>query len=248
MSGHGVRIAKSRPSILVDVALIVKEASSAVIANQLLPETAQIQQMVEEYTSRQPNPTLSIVEPLIAGTLVDDDSPSSTFDAHGRSQAARLSEAALAFIKANRGLATSNPTLLQTVLSARALAQDSLAVPGASRGFLAPNASTESLAAAIREAEGALSFALGSFDEVDIKWHQETVSLLKAVAVGKGDLLQQLLAMLVSGIKGAGDDVAARTLRDVLSRHLRQSGGGEKEAEVWLSYGVSKAETSMSFI
>lgn len=229
---------------MVDVALVVDESSTTSVAKQLLPDTAHIQELVEEYTSRKPNPTLSIIEPLIAGTLEDETIPTSTFDAHGRSKAARLSEAALALIKSARSLASTNPTLLQTILSARALAQDALAVPGASRGFLDRSASVTHLEGAIREAEGALSFALGAFDEVTIAWHKQTVELLKAGQAEKGDLLQQLLVILASGVKGTADDIAARTLRDVLSRHLRQSGAGEPEAEIWLNYGITKAESS----
>jgi hypothetical protein len=231
----------------VDVAIVVNRSiEPTALASKILPDTAHIQKAVQEFTSRASDPTLCIVEPIISGSVSDDSDPSSPFDAHGRSKAARLSEAALGLIKADRSLASSNPTLLQTILSARALAQDALAVPGASRGFLAKETEPAYLEGVIREAEGALSFALGAFDEVEIAWHKTTVDRLKQAKGGEADFLQDLICMLASGIRASSDDVAARTLRDVLARHLRQSGAGEAEAEVWLAYGLTKAESSMS--
>jgi len=223
-------------------------ASTSDIAGRILPDTSHIQQLVAEYTSRPPNVTLTIVDPLIPAAAEDEQEVlSSAFDAHGRAKAARLAEAAIAYIRSDRSLASTNPTLLQTVMSARALAQDALAVPGASRGFLNATIAPSYLEEIIREAEGALSFSLSAFDEVTTDWHKSSVELVKKGDLTAGDSLQKLIVTLSQGIKGQADDVAARTLRDVLGRHLRQSGAGEREAEVWLAFGLSKAETSERF-
>jgi len=213
-----------------------------------LPETSLIQGLISEFTSRTPNTTLAIVDPLVSPSADSnaEEGPSSGFDSRGRSKAARLAEAALAFIRADRQLASTSPNLLQIVLSARALAQDALAVPGASRGFLNANVIPSYLEEVIREAEGALSFSLSAFDEVSIDWHKTTVDLLKKEEGDKGDFLQRLLATLALSVKGQEDDVAARIVRDVLEKHLRQSGAGEKEAEVWLAYAMTKADKSKS--
>ena len=206
----------------------------------MLPGSKHIQQLVAEYTSRQPEITLPIIDPLIP-CGAEQTSFTSTFDPHGRSQAARLAEAALAFIKADRQLASTNTSLLQTVLSARALAQDGLHVPGASRGFIDASVSVEYLVDVIQEAEGALSFSLAAFDEVSVDWHKDTAHRVKIGDVG-GDLLQTFLVTLSQGVQGPSDDVAARTLRDVLARHMRQSDAGEQEAEVWLTLSMSMSE------
>ena len=239
-------MADSRPSILVDVSLVVDSAATtSTIAGRILPDASHIQQLVAEYTSRTPDVTLAIVDPLIPAAAGDDQAaPGSAFDTHGRSKAARLAEAALAYTRSDRSLASTNPTLLQTVMSARALAQDAMAVPGASRGFLNNTIAPSYLEDVIREAEGALSFSLSAFDEATIDWHKSSTDLIKKGDSTSGDSLQRLLVTLSQGITGQADDVAARSLRDVLGRHLRQSGAGDKEAEVWLAFGLSKAETS----
>jgi hypothetical protein len=227
--------------------VIDQEAQTSGIAERILPDSSLIQQLVSDYTARAPDTTLSNVDPLIAPSADSEsqDRSASSFDSRGRSKAARLAEAALAFIRADRQLASTNPDLLQIVLSARALAQDALSVPGASRGFLNATITPSYLEEVIREAEGALSFTLSASDEVNLDWHKGTVEMLKKSGDGgKGDFLQQFLVTLASGVKGKEDDVAARTVRDVLEKHLRQSGAGEKEAEVWLAYAMTKADRS----
>ena len=216
--------------------------------DRILPETSLIQQLISEFTSRAPNTTLSIVDPLVALSSDSESTYGSSlaFDSRGRSKAARLAEAALAFIRADRQLASTSPNLLQIVLSARALAQDALAVPGASRGFLNSAIVTSYLEEVVREAEGALSFSLSASDEVTIDWHKATIDMLKKEEKGKGDFLQKFLVTLVLGVNSKEDDVAARTVRDVLEKHLRQSGAGEKEAEVWLAFAMTKADKSES--
>ena len=201
---------------------------------------------MSEITSRTPHSALSISDALISPStdVGNEAGPSSGFDARGRSKAARLAEAALAFIRADRQLASTSPNLLQIVLSARALAQDGLAVPGASRGFLNSAITPLYLEEVIREAEGALSFSLSAFDEVSVDWHKATVELLKKEDAGKGDFLQKLLVTLVMGVKGTEDDVAARIVRDVLAKHLRQCGAGEKDADIWLAFAMTKATSS----
>lgn len=240
-----------RPGILVDVAMVAIPGTTATdISQRILPDISHIQDLVSEFTSRPPNPTLSIVDSIIPCPPVDDDASRvpGSFDVHGRSRGARLAEAALALIRSDRQFASSSATLLQTVLSARALAQDALAVPGASRGFFDKSTPVEYLAQVVREAEGALSFSLASLDDVALDWHKTTSDLItKGQAASGGlDFLQSLLVMLSQRITSAADDAAARTLRDVLGRFLSQSGAGEKEAEVWLNLGMGKIDSSES--
>lgn len=207
----------------------------------LLPASDELQLLLDEYTTAPANMSLAVVDPLIP--CIENDVPTKTiFDGQGRSRAARLAEAALGLIRGNRHLAT-NVTLMETVLAARGLAQDALAVPGASRGFLDAATPPRVLETIIREAEGALSFLLADFDEVELKWHTAAVQTMKG---DQGDSLQTLLSNLAARINEPKDDVAARSLRDVLSRHFRQSGAGVKEGEAWLGYAMPQAENSES--
>jgi ubiquinone biosynthesis protein UbiJ len=131
------------------------------------------------------------------------------------------------------------------VLEASILAQDALAVPGASRGLFGPSTRSSHLSDFVREAEGTLSYALASVDDVPLAWHSATAQSFKSTDLADtADFVQKLLWNLAQDVVLDGGDVAARVLGDVLSRQLRQSGAGEKEAEAWLAFGMSQAERS----
>jgi hypothetical protein len=185
---------------------------------------------------------LSIIDPLVP---VSDSTVDSigTFDHQGRSQAARYAEAALAILRADRQLAQTSNDLLVMVLSAAVSAQDTLDVPIGGRGFYAPSVNRTLLEDLVREVNGALSIALASVDEAGVKWHESAVAALAARSPTEPqDFLQQLFVSLKSASVENQSAIAPRVLRDVLSRHLRQSGAGEKEAEVWLAFGMSMME------
>ena len=233
------------PGILVDVALLTTpDHSVTTVAQTLLPDVDHVRQLVVNFSSRPPAPTLPVIDPLI-GCSHYDQYQQAEFDSEGRSQGARLAEAALALIRSDRRLASSSPNLLQIALSARILAQDASAVPGASRGFFAESTSIDYLVEVVREAEGALSFALAAFDDVSSTWHKSTVCMIQSgMTDDTADSLQRLLLTLALEIRDQTDDVVARTFRDVLGRHLRQSNEGD--AEIWLSLAMTGLDSSES--
>nr|XP_018261516.1 uncharacterized protein I303_05954 [Kwoniella dejecticola CBS 10117]OBR83674.1 hypothetical protein I303_05954 [Kwoniella dejecticola CBS 10117] len=235
------------PGILIDVTLATtlgdtKAPTVVELSKVLLPPINQVADQISAHTSQASHPSLPILDPIVPYTIevVTDHSPESNFDLVGRSQAARWAEAVVALLRADRQLVATLPALLQVALAAYQLTQDTLSIPGSSRGLYAQSASLVHLTDLIREVEGALSYALSFVDEVPSSWHNETVQTLKTGAQPeKADLLQRLLTDLKDDIMATGGDVSARSFRDVLSRHLRQSGAGDKEAEVWLNHGMS---------
>lgn len=240
----------SSPDVLVDVALSTVISSQPRLtpsdaAARLLPPVGDIAQSMSQLISRQPNTTLPLCDPLIPYLNGDTAAECSHFDAAGRSTSARYVEAILSLLRADRQIASSQPSYLRIVLQARALAQDALAVPGSSRGLFSQSTRPAQLSLAIREAEGALSYALASLDEVPTAWHTLTVQALKSgTPADNYDLLQELLLALKAEITLEGNDVSARAFRDVLSSHFRQCGAGEKEAEIWLNYAMTLLERS----
>ncbi|WVR07509.1 hypothetical protein IAU60_004551 [Kwoniella sp. DSM 27419] len=235
------------PDILIDAALATKlgdtkSPSVYELSQALLPPANQLLSTMADHASRPTNPALSILHPLVPynSDPPQDSSLESDFDIIGRSRAARWAEATVTLLRADRQLVNTHPALLHAALAAFQLAQDSLAVPGSSRGLYASSASTVHVADLVREVEGALSYALAFVDEAPVAWHTATIQMLKNGNVSPtADLLQKLFSAFKDDIVANGGDVSARSLRDVLSRHLRQSGAGEAEGEVWLNYGMS---------
>ncbi|OCF39032.1 hypothetical protein I317_07169 [Kwoniella heveanensis CBS 569] len=235
------------PDILIDVALATTIGSDnapsvAALCEALLPPTSDLLDAIAYHASQPSHPSLPILDPLVPYTteVSPDVSLESEFDIIGRTKAARWAEATVSLLRADRALVNSQPVLLQVALAAFQLAQDTLAVPGSSRGLYATTASIVHLTDLVREVEGAMSYALSYVDEAPVAWHNATVQALKSGTVpAESDLLQKLLAALKEDIVSQGGDISARSFRDVLSRHLRQSGAGEAEGEVWLNYAMS---------
>ncbi|WVQ74909.1 hypothetical protein IAR50_004517 [Cryptococcus sp. DSM 104548] len=237
------------PDVLVDVALATtlggRSASVGELAHALLPQAEKLLKDLASHASRPPHPTLPIVDTLIPYVVPDDDADieSAEFDLLGRSEIARYAEAAVALLRANRSLVKTEPALLQVALAVGRIAQDALAVPGASRGLFSKDTPPTRLEDLVREVEGATSFALGYVDEVPSSWHAATVQALKSGGLPEeSDLLQRLLSALKGDLVATGGDVSARSFRDVLSRQLRQVGAGEKEGEAWLSYAMGQVD------
>ncbi|WWD19092.1 hypothetical protein CI109_103550 [Kwoniella shandongensis] len=235
------------PSVLIDVALATTlgttEAKSVQeIARVLLPPTPQLVDQISSHAAKSSHPSLPIVDSIIPYSSEDITEASLTteYDTLGRSKAARCAEAAVALLRADRHLVNSEPALLQVALAAVQLTQDALAVPGSSRGLFSMTASITHLSDLVREVEGAISYALAFVDEVAPTWHASTVQILKTGSLpGEADLLQRLLSALKDDVTATGGDVSARSFRDLLSRHLRQSGAGESEGEAWLTYAMT---------
>jgi hypothetical protein len=222
-----------RPAVLVDVALATQTPDS------LLPSTEQLRSMVSQHAERTYS-TLAMVDQLVPCTSDAAEGPAA-YDAQGRSRAARYAEAALAILRADR----TSHTYLLTVLSAAMFAKDTLDIPSGSRGFFAPTTDRTKLADFIREVDGTLSFALAEVDDVALPWHQSAIA-----ALGKSapqDFMQELLLALKTEITETNSDIAARVFRDVLSRHFRQSGAGEKELEVWLAFAMGMMKNSKPY-
>jgi hypothetical protein len=240
-----------RPGTIVDVALLAPVGTLAPpqpanLVKTLLPRIPDLLEAIKYHAYRSPDITLPIINPLVTCSS-EQPSGQTDVDTAGRSCAARYAEAALALLRADRHLAETNHALLQTVLEASILAQDALAVPRASRGLFGPSTQPSHLSDFVREAEGTLSYALASVDDVPLAWHTATIQSFKSTTVADtADFVQNLLWSLAQDVVLNGGDVAARVLSDVLSRQLRQSGAGEKEAEAWLAYAMSQAERSES--
>ncbi|KAK8854764.1 hypothetical protein IAR55_003503 [Kwoniella newhampshirensis] len=235
------------PSVLIDVALATTTGTSKAPSVQdltrvLLPPTQDLLEQLSSHASRSSHPSLPIVDPLIPYSSGDisETSLKTEFDTLGRSKAARCSEAAVALLRADRHLVDAEPSLLQVALAAVQLTQDALAVPGSSKGLFSASASITHLSDLVREVEGAISYALAFVDEVPPTWHAVTVQTLKSGALpADADLLQRLLSALKDEITAGGGDVSARSFRDLLGRHLRQSGAEENDGEVWLTYAMT---------
>ncbi|WVF72830.1 hypothetical protein IAT40_007648 [Kwoniella sp. CBS 6097] len=235
------------PDILIDVALATtiggdKAPSVSALCQVLLPPTSELLDAISSHASQPSHPSLPILDPLVPYTseVSPDISLESEFDIIGRTKAARWAEATVSLLRADRALVNSQPALLQIALSAFQLAQDTLAIPGSSRGLYATSASVVHLTDLVREVEGAMSYALSYVDEAPVSWHSATVQALKSGSVPTdADLLQKLFVALKADVVSNGGDVSARSFRDMLSRHLRQSGAGEPEGEVWLNYAMS---------
>lgn len=224
------------------------QRNAAEIIRHLLPPTTHIIGQISQYCSQIPNITLPIVDPLIPYVSNSSSATSSIFDIKGRSQAARYAETVLCYSRVDRQMASSQVGLLRIILAAKILAQDASAVPGASRRFFSPNVQTDVLSNFIREAEGALSYSLATFDESPPSWHESTTGLLRVEPPPvEADFLQCLLSALQLDVVRSKSDVSARVFRDILSRQLRQSGGGEAEADAWLTYAMSKVDKGKSF-
>ena len=240
----------SSPSVLLDVALMTSFASNpptqpAVLLGQILPPLPLITDLINFHASLTPDITLPITDPLIPCMFVDNavTTQASDFDIRGRSKAARYAEAILYILRADRRLVETQPNLLRIVLAARTIAQDALAVPGASRGIFASTIMADRLVDFVRDTEGALSYALVSIDETKLAWHTSTIQQLRVATQSSGaDFLQLLLLALHNDVVGSGNDIQARVFRDVLSRHLRQAGAGEAEADIWLQYAVANID------
>ncbi|WVW85588.1 hypothetical protein I302_107626 [Kwoniella bestiolae CBS 10118] len=235
------------PTIFIDVALATalgdtKAPSVIELSQTLLPPINTLVEEISTHATQPLHPSLPIIDPLVpySSEQTPDISLESDFDLIGRSKAARWAEAVVALLRADRQLVASQPALLQVALAAYQLTQDTLAIPGSSRGLYAQSASIVHLTDLIREVEGAVSYALSFVDEAPLSWHNDTVQILKSGSLPEtSDLLQMLLSALKNDISATGGDVSARSFRNVLSRHLRQSGAGEKEAEVWLNYAMT---------
>ncbi|WVR00029.1 hypothetical protein IAU59_007171 [Kwoniella sp. CBS 9459] len=255
------------PDILIDVALattVIGDPSVSELCEVLLPPTPDLLEAVASHASQPSHPSLPILDPLVPYTteVSPDISLESEFDIVGRTKAARWAEATVSLLRADRALVSSQPALLQVALAAYQLAQDTVAIPGSSRGLYSTSASIVHLTDLVREVEGALSYALSYVDEAPVAWHTDTVKALKSgeTITSEADLLRRLLVTLKDGTitseadllrrllvtlkddmvsSNNGGDVSARSFRDVLSRHLRQSGSGEAEGEVWLNYAMS---------
>ncbi|WVO13469.1 hypothetical protein L204_101086 [Cryptococcus depauperatus] len=241
------------PDVIIDVALATTIGTSPALqakalAQILLPPTYELLNDLASHASRAPHPSLPIVDSLIPYIAVNDNSvPSASFDVFGRSKAAREAEAAVTLLRADRSLAEYEPSLLQAALTMSQIAQDTLAVPTSSRGLYSQRISANYLTRLIREVEGAMSFALRYVDEVPPSWHTDTVQALTCGSLSaNSDLLQRLLLALKDQVIASGNDVSARSFRDLLSRHLRQVGVGEKECEVWLSFAMSHIDQALS--
>ncbi|EAL20617.1 hypothetical protein CNBE3250 [Cryptococcus deneoformans B-3501A] len=241
------------PEVLIDVALATTLGSHSAPSLQalvlaLLPEVISIIQDLAPHTSQPPHPSLPIVDPLIPFVPHGDDDLDSIqpeFDSLGRAQTARYAEAAVALLRADRSLVKDEPALLQMILAVSRLAQDALTVPGASRGLFSKETPSTRLADLVREVEGAISFALGYVDEVEPSWHHATIHALKSGSVPHdSDLLQSLMVALQKEVTANGNDVDARSFRDVLYKHMRQIGAGVQEGEAWLNYAMSLVDRS----
>lgn len=229
---------------MVDVALIsvvgdLDPPSAKEVARVLIPEGAAPN--MQEHLRQAPDITLPIVDSLVSFTHATPSTAESSFDSTGRSSTARVAEGIRSLLKAERRIVDDRPELLEIVLHTAVVAKDTHAVPGSSRGLFAETVSASHLLEVIRETEGALSYALVAMEDVPLSWHQTTVQMLKTGSTGE-DLLQRILHDLQLRSSGPGGDVSARVFRDVLARHLRQSGAGEVESEIWLSYAMSCAE------
>lgn len=242
------------PSDLVDAALLhpignLTPPPASTLVKSLLPASSDLVSALSAYTRKAPAATLAVVDLLISPVADEGDLAVSNeeFDATGRSGTARTIEAASAVLRADRQLAQVEPDLLRALLSASILASDAIAVPGASRGLYGSSVSTTHLSDFAREVEGALSYALAAIDDVPSSWHADTVTHIKKGQVDdKADFLQRLLVSVAQDVvPDVTADVSARVFRDVLARHLRQSGAGQKEAEVWLNFGMSLVDRSM---
>ena len=235
------------PSAILDVALITSIAlhppsQPAELIGRILPPLPDIIDLINFHASQPPDITLPITDPLIPCIFTNNGitTRASDFDLRGRSKAARYAEAVLYLLRADRRLVQTQPDLLRVVLASRTIAQDALAVPGASRGFFASTIMADELSSLIRDTEGALSYALASIDETQLAWHTSTIQQLHVESLSTGaDFLQRLLSTLQDDVVSSGNDIKARVLRDVLSRCLRQTGAGEAEADAWLKYAVS---------
>nr|KIR46016.1 hypothetical protein I312_04558 [Cryptococcus bacillisporus CA1280] len=241
------------PEVLIDVALATTLGSHAAPSIQalvlaLLPEMSNVIQNLAPHTLQPPHPSLPIMDPLIPFVAHGEDDVDSIlpeFDSLGRAQTARYAEAAVALLRADRSLVKDEPALLQMILAVGRLAQDALAVPGASRGLFSKETPSTRLTDLVREVEGAVSFALGYVDEVEPPWHHTTIQALKSGSLpSNSDLLQRLMVALQKGVTVKGNDVDARSFRDVLYKHMRQVGAGVQEGEAWLSYAMSLVDRS----
>lgn len=239
---------KVDPEVLIDVALATTIGSRSApsihtLVLALLPEVMSIIQDLAPHTSQPPHPSLPIVDPLIpfvAHGEDDLDSIQPEFDSLGRAQTSRYAEAAVALLRADRSLVKDEPALLQMILAVGRLAQDALTVPGASRGLFSKETPPSRLTDLVREVEGAVSFALGYVDEAEPSWHHATIQALKSGSVPlDSDLLQRLMVALQKEVTANGNDVDARSFRDVLYKHMRQIGAGVQEGEAWLNYAMS---------
>lgn len=236
------------PDTLVDVALATDLGASptpAAVAGTLLPAPAIMLSFLERHTSQPPHPTLPVIDPLVPCTTEVEGQTwrDSDFDAAGRSRAARYAEAGLSLLRADRSLVQTLPSLLHVALGAMLLASDGAAIPGASRGLYTPHTPAEHLEQVVRDAEGALSFSLSLVDEAPLSWHKAAVDQLRAGQLaGDADYLHRLLFDLRSDVVAKTSDVAPRAFREVLARHLRKCGAGEKEGEVWLNYAMQMSE------
>lgn len=245
------------PSDLVDAALLhpignLTPPPASVLAKSLLPSSHDLVSALSALTGKPPTTALAVIDLLVRMTADETDRADTgdTSDATGRSGTARTLEAASAILRADRQLAQAEPDLLRALLAASMLASDAAAIPGASRGLYGPAVSSAHLSDFTREVEGALSYALAAIDDVPSSWHADTVAYLKkGQADEKADFLQRLMVSFAQDVvPDANADVSARVFRDVLSRHLRQSGSGQKEAEFWLNFGMGLADRSECLI
>lgn len=194
----------------------------------------ELQSIVSKHSELSAHPTLPIIEPL--ASITDGESSPTSFDAQGRSRAARYAEAALAVLRSNRQLAQADNSLLFVILSAATFARDTLDIPTGGRGFYSSTTDRILLSDYIREVEGTLSFALATVND-DSSWHKSAVAALAFKNPAEPqDFLQRLLVAVKDEVLRTDSDIAARVFRDLLERHLRQSGAEEKDLEVWLAF------------
>jgi hypothetical protein len=247
---HGTLLTMTSPGVLIDVALLNTlggtSSSSSRIAERLLPTIASILESVTSHTSRPAHVELPITDPLVAYAPDDEADKTvktSEYDLQGRSKAARLVEGVARLLRADRQLSTNEPEMLRIVLAARVLVQDAQILPTGSRGFLAPTTPLEYLEDSVREIDGVMSYALSSIDDTPAAWHKATIALLQtSKSQGSPDWLQKVLLVFADDVRKTSGDVSARALRDVLARHLRQSGAGAAEGEMWLQFATTLME------
>lgn len=244
------------PRTLVDASLRLlsgtgSSSSSTHGLESLLPSAEAMDRQIASTTRLPPNSGLHALDALIPVSQ-NEPAADTSFDFEGRSALARQIEAVLALIQDDRTL-VAHRDILSYVLYAAQLAQEALwsREPGCARGMYASTTESEHLQLVIREAEGALSYALASIDatvSIDLAWHKTTVDLLKNGSASEGqDYLQKQIVRLANTVRDDNNDVAARVLRTILARHLQRSGAGVAEGEVWLNFGMSISEKSTFF-
>lgn len=240
-----MNLASSRALVAAAQALTTLPGlSSYSVVSAVIPAPGEFDKMFLKAAVGQPKITLSLIDPLVPQSEVEERSVSPSdqvYDLFGLTSFARCVSALIYIFESDRSLARLNTWVLPHLILLAILAEDQRVQPESSATAFSPSTSEETLAelaqSAVRIATSILSSLAG---ELPNGWHANTVSALQKgqAPQDSNDLAAVLAKVYAQALEHDLADVA-RTFSKLLSGVLNFSSAEASDGERWLKLGQS---------